>query len=347
MTEYEDHALAAIFPLMGDADLDALGADIEANGLRDAVWLYEGKILDGRNRYRACKARDVDPRFEAYKGKDALGFVISKNLHRRHMTESQRAMAAAEIAKWQRGDNQHTGGSANLRTLAQAADALDVSKRSAENAAAVQSKGVPELVEAVKSGEVSVSAAAEVAKLPKAKQKKAVADGTVKETAAKQRKAKKAEATPAEPKPAPAKIVPPPAVDSWGIPVQPHAAEAFAGAGQFDAVVAKIRDCMKDVSALVDTPAGKHLLKHVQWVRSDNKAGGRWVLAHLDNALTTVANAKPAVTDCPYAFNPDLPHPDNCRVCHNLRWSGTLKNHQIPPVMTAAMKEHYGVKEVA
>lgn len=346
MPALEDHALAAIFPLMGAADLDSLGADIEANGLRDPVWLYEGKILDGRNRYRACMARDVDPRFETYKGKDALGFVISKNLKRRHLTESQRAMVAANIAKLKPGEQSATnGGNSPHLTTAQAAEMLNVSPDTVKDAKTVQTKGVPELAAAVEKGEASVSAAAEVAKLPAKQQRKAVKEKKVKETAAKQRQARKPKAKPDEPKPA--KVVPPPVTDSWGIPVQSHAAEAFAGAHEFDAVVAKIKDCMKDVSALVDTPAGKHLLKHVQWVRSDNKAGGRWVLSHLENAAVTVANSKPAVTDCPYAHNPDLPHPDNCRVCHGLRWTGTLKNHQIPPAMTAAMTAHYGVGEVA
>jgi ParB-like chromosome segregation protein Spo0J len=197
MQNVEDHPLAAIFPLMGAADLDALAADIEANGQQDAVWLFEGRILDGRNRYRACDRVGVEPKFRNYEGSDPLGFVISKNLHRRHLTESQRAMVAANIAGWKKGDNQHTaGGSANLPTLtqSQAAEQVSVSDRSVRDAVKVKATGVPELVKAVESGDVSVSAAAEVAKLPKAEQRKAVKTGTVKEKAAEQRKAKKDQA---------------------------------------------------------------------------------------------------------------------------------------------------------
>lgn len=145
----------------------------------------------------------------------------------------------------------------------------------------------------------------------------------------------------------PTKVVPPPVVDAWGIPVQPHAAEAFAGVAQFKALLAKLRECAADLSALIDTPAGKHLLKHAQWVKSGNKGGGRWVLSHLDNAIAMVERTKPAVTDCPYAFNPDAPHPERCPACHNNRWIGSPKSYQFPPTLVAAMKAHYGVAEDA
>ena len=48
------HEYAGLFPLLTGEEFDALVADIEKNGLIEPVWLYEGKILDGRNRYRAC-----------------------------------------------------------------------------------------------------------------------------------------------------------------------------------------------------------------------------------------------------------------------------------------------------
>ena len=48
------HNLASIFPLMTEEEYQALVRDIERNGLLEPVWLYEGKIIDGRNRYRAC-----------------------------------------------------------------------------------------------------------------------------------------------------------------------------------------------------------------------------------------------------------------------------------------------------
>jgi ParB-like chromosome segregation protein Spo0J len=97
MKTYEYHPLANVFPLIDGKPYEDLMADILKNGVREAIWLYEGKILDGRNRYRAAKAMKVEAEFRDYLGDDAMAFVISLNIHRRHLSESQRAMAAAKF----------------------------------------------------------------------------------------------------------------------------------------------------------------------------------------------------------------------------------------------------------
>jgi hypothetical protein len=89
-----------------------------------------------------------------------LAYVISVNLHRRHLSESQRAMIGSKIAAWKLGDNQHKGGSANLPTQSQAAEMLNVSERSVRTAAKIRSEAPPEIIQAVERGEVSVSRAA-------------------------------------------------------------------------------------------------------------------------------------------------------------------------------------------
>ena len=97
----EFHEIANIFPMMTGDDYNALKDDIEANGLIESVVIYEGKILDGRNRYRACKELDfglTTMGVDTYDGDDPVGYVTSKNLIRRHLDISQRAMAAAKIA---------------------------------------------------------------------------------------------------------------------------------------------------------------------------------------------------------------------------------------------------------
>jgi hypothetical protein len=79
----EFHPLANLFPMMTDAEIDDLGDDMVAHGQRKKIMLYEGMILDGRNRYRACLLKGIEPRFVEYLGDEALDYVIYLNLMRR------------------------------------------------------------------------------------------------------------------------------------------------------------------------------------------------------------------------------------------------------------------------
>lgn len=97
--KHDFHSLANIFPLLEADAFDQLVADIKAHGLREPIWLYEGKILDGRNRYRACVKARIEPSFRDYGGNDPLAFVISLNLKRRHLNASQLAFVALEIER--------------------------------------------------------------------------------------------------------------------------------------------------------------------------------------------------------------------------------------------------------
>ena len=170
------HPLADLFPLMQGREFDELVADIRAHGLREPITVLDGQILDGRNRWRACEASGVHPTLVEYDGDDPLAWVISLNLHRRHLDESQRAMVAAKIATLPKGANQHTA-PANLPTQPEAAALLNVSERTVRSARRVLDRGSGELVSAVESGRVSVSAAADVTEFPKPRQSEIVARG--------------------------------------------------------------------------------------------------------------------------------------------------------------------------
>lgn len=91
------HPLANIFPMMDATAFAVLAEDIKHRGLLHPITIYQGKILDGRNRLKACRKVGVAPRFTEFKGRDPLGHVVSLNLQRRHLTESQRAMLALDI----------------------------------------------------------------------------------------------------------------------------------------------------------------------------------------------------------------------------------------------------------
>lgn len=156
------HPAAALFPMMKREQFDVLVADIRRQGQLEPVILYKGMVLDGRNRLRACEELDIEPRVVEWSEQgDPLDIVISLNLSRRHLTTSQRAMAAARLANMKVGDNrgitrpEHLG-SLNLDSpeisLAQAAERFGVSRANVSHAKVVVLGGTPEEIAKVDNG---------------------------------------------------------------------------------------------------------------------------------------------------------------------------------------------------
>jgi N6-adenosine-specific RNA methylase IME4/ParB-like chromosome segregation protein Spo0J len=169
----EFHPLANIFPLVEGPEFADLVADIREHGLHEPIVMFEDRVLDGRNRLRACEAAGIEPAFTVYTGDDPVAFVVSLNLRRRHLDESQRAMVAAKLATLRAGDNQHSEG----LPIGRSSELLNVGERTVARAREVQEHGTPELVHAVERGAVSVSAAADVATLAAQEQREIVARG--------------------------------------------------------------------------------------------------------------------------------------------------------------------------
>lgn len=163
------HPLAGLFPMLSDAEIAELADDICTYGQRVPIMVLDGQVLDGRNRLAACKFAEIEPSFELYEGDDPLAFVLSHNLHRRHLTASQRAMVAAQIVDWETGINQHTAGSANLQTR-EAARRLSISERAVAAAKRIHDRGSAELVAAIHDGRVSVHAGEAISELERAAQ---------------------------------------------------------------------------------------------------------------------------------------------------------------------------------
>ena len=222
VTGYADHPYANLFPLMSSAELRELATDIKANGQQEPILLYEDLILDGRNRYRACKLAGVEPKTEQWVGKgSALDYVVSLNLHRRHLSEVQKVTIALQLKEGfaietsrdrlsnlipgpkLRQDPVSSSGqicpleetAEKLNNLAEtsrdhAAHIMGVSPRAISKLAVVMRTGVPDLVAMTKAGQVSLDAAALVATLPTEEQTVVFREGLVKETAKKIRNEK-------------------------------------------------------------------------------------------------------------------------------------------------------------
>ncbi|AJE23807.1 plasmid replication/partition related protein [Azotobacter chroococcum] len=181
----EFHPFSNLFPLLQGEDFTNLAKDIELHGQREPIILFEGRILDGRNRYRACLELGREPDTRPFEGADALEFVLSLNLRRRQLTIAQRAVIAAELSALREqiaqaeakssapGETSHD----SAMGIEQAAQLLGISPRSVSSASRVVREGAPELVDAVRNGKVSVSAAEHVSKLDRTLQQEICAKG--------------------------------------------------------------------------------------------------------------------------------------------------------------------------
>src|ERR1035437_8652886 len=102
MSGLELHPLCSLFPRMAGAEFDSLVADIKANGQREPIIIQDGMILDGGNRYRACLEAGLEPQTMKYGGGNIVSYVLSANMHRRHLSAGQQAAIVASCQDWQK-----------------------------------------------------------------------------------------------------------------------------------------------------------------------------------------------------------------------------------------------------
>lgn len=182
MTQFTQHPLSAAFPSMPGHEVDSLAKDILEHGQREPGVIFEGQILDGWHRYRACEIASelssaVQFRFVEFPaGGDPVAFVKSRNLHRRHMSDSQRAASVVACSKWAPAGNPdlpsgrrrsnpalsaglEKGATPAPSTTAQMAAEADVSARTINHAKTAHAAG---LGDAVVEGKVSARRAAEI-----------------------------------------------------------------------------------------------------------------------------------------------------------------------------------------
>lgn len=171
---YEFHEYASIFPLLEGKELDDLMEDIKANGQHELIVLYDDKILDGRNRYIACKKLNIAPRLRDFTCMDGdpLSYVWSANFSRRHLNTSQRSIAMAKRANFlEHGDvkAQQNGAIGQMAhrpiSVREAAKIAGVSDRTMKRAKIMVKHGDPKDIEKIERGEMRLSGMAEVVNL--------------------------------------------------------------------------------------------------------------------------------------------------------------------------------------
>lgn len=161
---YEIHPAATLFPLMTEDEYQGLKADIAEHGQREDIVVWCGKLIDGRNRLRACKELGREPDIaELDHDEDPWKYVISHNLHRRHLTTSQRAMIAGKLADMKRGVRTDLVQNCS-KSLDDAAKQLKVGRRTVAVAKQVQKNGSESVIQAVEQGELPTSLAAKFIK---------------------------------------------------------------------------------------------------------------------------------------------------------------------------------------
>lgn len=173
---YETHPAADLFPMLGHDELRALADDIKENGQLEAIVLFDGKVLDGRNRLAACKLAGVEPRTVTMGFRSGevspTAWVLSKNLHRRQLTKSQAAAVAVEALpmleaearerqgartdltqKIEQGENRNAKTSAAV-----AGNLLGVNRQYVSDAKTIK-RDAPDQFDAIRKGETTLSEA--------------------------------------------------------------------------------------------------------------------------------------------------------------------------------------------
>ena len=185
----KNHPIADVWPMMDDEKLDDLAEDIRQQGQLQPIWKFDGMILDGRNRFEACRRAEIKPIIMEYRGDEPTAFAVSLNDRRRHMGKSALAAVAAELEPHfaedaKRRQKQH-GGTAPGKPKSlmekvpevignkpgptareEAAKSVGVNDRYVQDAKKVKAEA-PEVFERLKAGKITLQdAKREVAKKP-------------------------------------------------------------------------------------------------------------------------------------------------------------------------------------
>lgn len=157
---------------MSTADYSALKKDIAAHGLMVPILTWQGAVIDGKERLRACQETGTKPQFQELPTTNLPeAIALRLNLVRRHLTANQRAMLAGKYATLTKGSNQHASRDASTLTQSQAARAFATSRASVQRALKILSADNRLLNKAVQSSEISLKEGASIAAMSPGEQK--------------------------------------------------------------------------------------------------------------------------------------------------------------------------------
>jgi hypothetical protein len=174
----EQHALSKAFPPMTDEEFLELKDSIENIGVQTPIVIYEEKVIDGWHRYTAANEvgmpcpetnlpDDIDPR----------DFVLANNKTRRHLNKGQLAISYTRVYEWYpSGVNKGYVPSTHPKTSKELAKLAGTSVKSITQAKSVLTKGGTEVVEAIEKGKISLKRGAQISKLDKSEQAKAITE---------------------------------------------------------------------------------------------------------------------------------------------------------------------------
>jgi ParB-like chromosome segregation protein Spo0J len=149
--QYEVHPVANLFPMMTESELSKLKKDILKNGQLEMIAFWNGMLIDGRNRMRACEELGIEPETaDLPEEEDPFQYVLTKNLHRRQLHPNQRAMVAAKMANLKNGQHKATQICGAL-SQEDAALLLDITLRQLQQAKFILDHGSQALIDAVES----------------------------------------------------------------------------------------------------------------------------------------------------------------------------------------------------
>jgi len=164
------HPAAKLIPIASDEEFQTMCADVAANGFLHSVRIDRNNLLlDGGTRLQVGWALQLDPPIERINPPDVLSYVLSENIIRRHLSESQRGMIAASVAT---RPPRASRDACTIPTGLQAAEMFNIGTSTVDRAKVVRRNGVPELIQAVESGEIGLLPAEGTARLPAPEQKK-------------------------------------------------------------------------------------------------------------------------------------------------------------------------------